>query len=245
MGLVLAWVSVALIDKGPAHARPWLCAAAAVVVTLVAMHRAELYRSHVCALPSRETARILACTLIGGLVFAACDATSGPAGVGAPVAGLALAAALILVLRWRFDRWLQGKRATGQYLRTAVLVGTNDDAVELWDMLAEEPELGYRIAGVVGEERQSAPWQAVPHSAEFERIVDLARRTNANGVIVVAGSLPAQKTSAVVAEALGAGLHVQIWPGFMGLSSRRLQFAPVSGSRSSMSNRRASPGGST
>jgi lipopolysaccharide/colanic/teichoic acid biosynthesis glycosyltransferase len=96
-------------------------------------------------------------------------------------------------------------------------------------MLTEEPELGYRIVGVVGPERGNAPWEGLPYRTQVDEVVALARETGADGLLIVAGALSTDATSKAVRLALAAGLHVQLWPALMGLSSRRVQLAPVSG----------------
>lgn len=229
VALIVTWVPLALIDSGAGRARQLVCAAAAVVSTMVAIRRAGLYRSQVRALPDREVARVLVCATLGGAVFTLCGWLAGSATWAAALTGAAISGALILVFRWRFARWLKARHSIGQYLRTTLLVGTNDDAVALWETLTAEPELGYRIVGVAGEKRGDAPWNGLPQCVEISDFPDLAGQTGADGVIVVPGALTANTTSVVVRQALAAGLHVQIWPGVMGLSSRRVRFAPVSG----------------
>jgi exopolysaccharide biosynthesis polyprenyl glycosylphosphotransferase len=109
------------------------------------------------------------------------------------------------------------------------MVGTNQDAEELWTLLSEEPELGYKIAGVVGDRVATPPWQSVAECAGTDQLGELAGRVGANGVMVVASALtPADRTRAINA-ALAASLHVQVWPGLYGISSRRLHMTPVSG----------------
>jgi lipopolysaccharide/colanic/teichoic acid biosynthesis glycosyltransferase len=57
----------------------------------------------------------------------------------------------------------------------------------------------------------------------------LAAEAGARGVIIVDGALGGKTTSAAVNEALAAGLHVQVWPGLLGLSARRMRMSPVLG----------------
>ena len=137
----------------------WLAAA---VSTLAVIQRAALYWSWVCSEFSRQAVRIIGATAVGGLVLAASGWLAGSV-AAAPVAPAALgaigAAALMIVLRWRYRRWLKSKRADGHFLQTVVLVGTNEDAAAMWQMLSDEPELGYRVGGVVGKEAQEARWQ--------------------------------------------------------------------------------------
>jgi exopolysaccharide biosynthesis polyprenyl glycosylphosphotransferase len=225
----VVWLSVAIFGFQAGSSRQLVSAAAAIVVTLAALRRAGLYQTYVCMLPSRHLARVIGSVTIGALVFFSCCWLAGSPAGWAAVAGAAMSALTILTLRWRFGRWLKGQRSSGQHLRQTLLVGTNDDAIGLWSMLRDEPELGYRIVGVAGEDRPETPWGESPRCADVGECSSLARSTGANGIIVTAGAFDATTTAAIVRQAQNDGLHVQVWPGFMGLSSRRVRFAPVSG----------------
>jgi exopolysaccharide biosynthesis polyprenyl glycosylphosphotransferase len=202
---------------------------AAGVSTIVAMKRAGLYRARVCAVRSMEAVRVVAAAIVGAAVFAVCQWLAGSLSAARPIQGAAIAAVALVVLRWRFSRWLKVKRSAGQYLRTVVLVGTNDNAVAVWRMLEDEPELGYRVGAVAGDIRHDVPWQCLPTSSDLAELGALAAQVGANGVIIVDGGLGATTTSAAVNEALAAGLHVQVWPGLVGLSTRRMRMSPVLG----------------
>ncbi len=207
----------------------WLAAAAS---TLAVIQRAGLYRPWVCSEFSRQAARIIAATAVGGFVLAACGWLAGSvlAVPAAPAAvGAIGAAALLIVLRWRYRRWLKSKRADGYYLQTVVLVGTNEDAAAMWQMLSDEPELGYRVGGVVGKETHVAPWQGIPHRSALADLPQLADEVGAEGVILVSSAVTAAETAAAVRGSLACGLHVQFWPGLAGVLSSRIRTAPVSG----------------
>lgn len=207
----------------------WL---AAVVSTLVLFHMARLYRSYVCSEFSRQAARIIAATAVGGLVLAASGWLSGDL-ASAPVApaaeGAVGAAVLIIVLRWRFGRWLKSKRADGNFLQTVVLVGANEDAAAIWQMLSDEPELGYRVGGIVGREAEVAPWRGIPHRSVLADLPQLADEVGAEGVILVGSAMTAVESAAAIQGSLACGLHVQLWPALAGVLSSRIRTAPVSG----------------
>ncbi len=205
---------------------------AAAVSTLVVIQMAGLYRSWVCSEFSRQAARIIAATAVGGCVLAASGWLAGSVSAvpAAPAAeGAAAAAALVIVLRWRYRRWLRSKRAGGHFLRTVVLVGANEDAAAMWQMLSDEPELGYRVGGVVGKQAQMASWQGIPHRPALSDLPQLAREVGAEGVILVGSAVTAAQSAAAVRDSLACGLHVQFWPGLAGVLSSRIRTAPVSG----------------
>ena len=207
----------------------WL---AAVISTLAAMQMGRLYQPWVCSEFSRQAARIIAATAVGGVVLAASGWLSGdrfsvPAAPA--VEGTICAAALIIVLRWRFSRSLKSKRAEGHFLQTVVLIGANEDAAAIWQMLSDEPELGYRVGGIVGRQAQVAPWRGIPHRSSLTDLPQLAGEVGAEGVILVGSAVTSAETAAAVRSSLACGLHVQFWPGLAGVLSSRIRTAPVSG----------------
>jgi exopolysaccharide biosynthesis polyprenyl glycosylphosphotransferase len=207
----------------------WLAAA---VSTLIVIKMAGLYRSWICSEFSRQAARIMGAAIVGGLALVAAGWLTSflSAAPAAPAAeGAAGAAVLMIMLRWRFRRWLKNKRADGHYLQTVLLVGTNEDAVTMWQMLSDEPELGYRVGGVVGKQTQVAPWQRIPSRSDLADIPQLADEVGAEGVILVSSAVTTAETAVAVGGSLACGLHVQFWPGLTGLHSSRIRIAPVSG----------------
>ena len=96
-------------------------------------------------------------------------------------------------------------------------------------MLSDEPELGYRVGGVVGKQAEVAPWQDIPHRSALTDLPQLAGEVGAEGVILVGSAVTAAESAAAVHGSLACGLHVQFWPGLAGMLSSRIRTAPVSG----------------
>jgi exopolysaccharide biosynthesis polyprenyl glycosylphosphotransferase len=230
--ICLAWGLVMLFQSRLRPGQSVAVFVAATVSTLAVIQMAGLYRSWVCSEFSRQAARIIAATAVGGFALAAPGWLAGtfsavPASSAAE--GAAAAAALMIVLRWRNRRWLKSKRADGHFLQTVVLVGTNEDAAAMRQMLCDEPELGYRVGGVVGKQAQEAPWLGIPRRSALADLPQLADEVGAEGVILVGSAVTAAESTAAVRDSLACGLHVQLWPGLAGVLSRRIRTAPVSG----------------
>ncbi len=205
---------------------------AAAAATLVVIKRLGLYRSWVCSEFSRQAARILAAAIAGGFVLAAAGWLAGSVSAvpAAPaVEGTVVAAVLMIVLRWRFRRWLKSKRAEGYFLQTVLLVGTNEDTAAMWQMLTDERELGYRVGGVVGKGANDTPWRGIPHRTDLAELPELSDEVGAEGVILVGSAVTGAESAAAVSASLACGLHVQFWPGLAGVLSSRIRTAPVSG----------------
>ena len=205
------------------------CAAAALTVTIFAMHRTGLYRARVCALRSLEAVRVSASSVAGTAAFLALQYAGMRVNLPGALEAGGASIITVLLMRWRFGRWLKAHRSASRYLRTVLLVGENEDARGLWTILSEEPGLGYRISGVVGQARHDAPWAALPQVSSADLIPELARATGAIGVIVVASALGPRERTHAVNTSLAAGLHVQVWPGSYGTSARRTRLVPASG----------------
>jgi len=205
---------------------------AAAVSTLAVIQKVGLYRPWVCTEFSSQAARIIGATAVGGFVLATFGWLAGSisAAPAAPaIVGAVSAAALMIVLRWRFRRWLRNKRGHGYFLRTVLLVGANEDAAAMWQTLSDEPELGYRIGGVVGKEAHVAPWPGIPRRSELVDLPQLADEVGAEGVILVGSALNAAESASAVRSSLACGLHVQFWPGLAGVLGSRIRTVPVSG----------------
>lgn len=229
VALALTWGAQGAFRTQGGIAQRAVCTAVAVLVTLAVMRQAGLYRTRICALRSLEAIRTFASVVVGASAFAACLALAGRVDVAGAAEAGAASTVLVLVLRWRFGRWLKARRSASRFLRPTVIVGTNEDAHGLWTLLKEEPELGFLVTGVVGPVAAGSPWEGMPHRAEVAGIPELASLAGANGLILVASALDTGARSMAVEIALAAGLHVQVWPGIHGLSSRRMRMAPVSG----------------
>jgi len=192
------------------------------------MHVGGLYRSRICALPS-AAARTIGAAMIGAGAFAGLEWAFGVSAPGPSFEGGVAAALALLVVRWLFIHWVKARRSSGQFQRTVVLVGTNDDAAVLWTTLNSEPELGYRIGAVAGDHVCDGPWKGLPTCTATEDLGALADLVGATGVIVVASALDTKDRDAVVCTALARGLHVRFWIGLAGVASRRVRMAPVAG----------------
>ena len=205
---------------------------AAIVSTLVVIQTARLYRSSVCSEFSRQGVRIIWASAVGGIALVASGwlaGTSAAVPAAPALEGAVGSAFLMLVLRWRFRRWLKHKRAEGYYLQTVVLVGANEDAAAMWQMLTDEPELGYRVGGVVGKEVQVAPWLGIPHRSDLGDLPHLADEVGAEGVILVGSAVTGTESAAAIRASLACGLHVQFLPALTWMLSSRIRTAPVSG----------------
>ena len=126
--------------------------------------------------------------------------------------GAAASMAMLALGRGVFNSWLRAGRARGQFNRPIVIVGTNDEAAQLVDLLSTHGELGFKVVGVTGsrEDYDEREW-TVPfvgslcdtlgalaaHVAAARRAVDLAARaTRAHDLAATVGAAPAAGAAA-------------------------------------------------
>jgi exopolysaccharide biosynthesis polyprenyl glycosylphosphotransferase len=203
-------------------------ALATLTSTLNAVQR--LYRARVCAVRSVE---------IGGLARTAivCGVTAAWLGGmlhDAPYPPDAVAGALgtflaLVMLRGVYAAWLRGCRARHKFVRKVCVLGTNDEASALVELLDTQPELGYRVVGVIGDPDE---WQLVHLDVAVIRggpdVVESVLATGASGVLVAVSAVSAGDLDRVVRELMAGGIHVQISSGLARVGPHRLRAAPLS-----------------
>lgn len=112
-------------------------------------------------------------------------------------------------------------------MRRVLVVGSNDDAGDLRRLLRSEPELGYAVVGVVGEEPDGDASDNVPFRSALTEIPNLARTTGASGILLVPTALSGATLRQAIEAAMEAGLHVQVWSGLGGIGTGRVRSVPI------------------
>ncbi len=229
LALCFSWVALGMLIKGfaPSLLLRASLGALAAVITLLAMYLLGLYRSRICMRRTQELGRIVLAVLAGAVSV---DIVRGPHGFNVALVTCALSAVVTLsILRWNYRRWLQNCRSNRMYLRKVVLIGATHDAFELWRTLRCEPSLGYEVTAVVGVGPNSPPIRDLPIARDMSSIPELARLTQANGILVVPNAISTGQLRTAVDYAITNGLHVQVWSGLEGVGTRRLRMTPLSG----------------
>ncbi len=223
------WLFLGTINMpATTESRRWGAALAATVVTLVAMRLLGLYRSRLCVQRGREIARIVIAVVAGAVTLELLRG-DGRRSYAAAIIATGSCILALMALRWMFRQWLRAQRAQGRYRRGLVMIGTNEDAVAVWTMLRSQPELGYEVRGFIGKPRRGSDWARLPNGRALDQLPDIARQTDATGVLLVANALSAAEVHDVIELSTANGLHVQVWPGFRGLGTRRVRRFPMSG----------------
>jgi exopolysaccharide biosynthesis polyprenyl glycosylphosphotransferase len=224
-----AWLILSTINMPAATtSRGWGAALAATAVTLVAMQLLRLYRSRLCVQRGQEIARIVVAVVAGAVTLELLRG-DGDRSYAATIVVAGSCIVALMTLRWGFRQWLRAQRAQGRYRRGLVMIGTNEDAVTVWNMLHSQPELGYEVRGIIGKPRRRSDWADLPNSRALDQLPEIAKQTDASGVLLVANALSAAEVHDAIELSTTNGLHVQVWPGFGGLGPRRVRRFPMSG----------------
>jgi exopolysaccharide biosynthesis polyprenyl glycosylphosphotransferase len=224
-----AWLVLGTIAMPAlAPARQWGAPLAALIVTIVAMKLCGLYRSRLCVQRGQQVTRIIPAVALGAVALGLVRGDWRDSHALIIIAAGSCFLALI-ALRGMFGHWLRSERAMGRHQRGLIMVGTNDDAVAVSTMLHTQPELGYEVRGVIGPSRRWAEWEHLCNGRTLADLPVIARQTDATGVLLVANALSASEVHDAIELGAAEGLHVQLWPGFRGVRSRRVRWSPMSG----------------
>jgi len=224
-----AWLVFGTVDMPTTTtSRQWAAAFAALVVTLVAMRLLRLYQSRLCVQRGQEITRIVVAVAAGAVALELIRRDWEHSFAMTIIAAGSCVLAVI-ALRGMFGQWLRAQRAMGRHVRGLVMIGTNDDAVAVWTMLHTQPELGYVVRGIIGQTEQHPEWEHLRSGQNLNDLPEIARQTDATGVLLVANALSASEVHDAIELGTAQGLHVQIWPGFRGLRTRRIAWHPMSG----------------
>ena len=234
VALLTAW-SVTLLARAlwqPATAGQLLAvggtALALTVLGVAAISSQRLYQARVCAIKVVEhtrLARAAAAAGVGAWLAGAMTALPvTPLTAATAATGAISSFVLLAVLRGGYRAWLRALRSSGRLARDVVLVGTGAEGARLYELLRQNPELGYRVAGIVGD-RAAALVHGfeAPFLGGIERAVEAVRECGASGVVVSASCLPPDELNRAVRQLLAADVHVHLSTGLRGVAQRRLR----------------------
>jgi exopolysaccharide biosynthesis polyprenyl glycosylphosphotransferase len=148
-----------------------------------------------------------------------------PAGRYVTVALIAFV--LVGLCRSLFGGWLRASRASGRLIRRLLLVGGNDEAAAIDDLMRTHPEYGYTLCGYVaasGDDAVAAAGTGLPRLGGLDDAVAAFAASGASGVIVASTAVPFDRLQGLTRELLAVSAEVQVSTGLRGLSHRRLRW---------------------
>jgi exopolysaccharide biosynthesis polyprenyl glycosylphosphotransferase len=203
-----------------------LLVAGAAVIHPIVFVRCRLYLSRFVGRSVDEFRRIVHATALGAMgvaVFA--FATKTPLGRSwalIAVTGLGL---MLTVERLLVRSGFKRLRERGRLLRSVVVVGSNSEGLALCQMFEQDPNLGYRVVGLVDDEPMGDARPLV--LGPVERTLDIVRQARASGVVVAASALDLASTNRLVRELTEAGIHVELSSSLRDIASNRLIMRPL------------------
>ncbi len=228
LALVAGWLVAAAVG-GLTSTSVFLVEAIGLpLVSVVAIATQHLYRARVCAVRAVEITRLGRASAVAAVValliprFLPLDIEARSAFVGAGASFV-----LLVVARAAFRTWLQNGRRQGRFMRPVVVVGTNEEGAELVQLLRTHPELGFRVAGVVGDASYDPVDFSVPFLGPVEIAAQVVDGVAATGVLVAASALTSGQINSLVREFLRRGVHVHLSTGVRGIASSRLRSQPM------------------
>ncbi len=211
----------------------WKTATAQLVLTvaiqLVAIATQRLYLARVSSVRSIELVRLTRSAVIAGVgALYVGSLLHSDFDVNRAILGAAVSLTLLSLFRGIYSSWLRAGRARGLYSRPIVIVGTNEEGLELWRLLDTHPELGFRVVGVTGRKLDYDRWpNTVPYLGAAEATLDALVATSSDGVLVASSALGPNELNAISRELLRHDVHVHLSSGLKGIDHRRLRSLPM------------------
>jgi exopolysaccharide biosynthesis polyprenyl glycosylphosphotransferase len=165
-----------------------------------------------------EGKRVLRAALAATVVLAALNYLTGATAPREWVLWFCMASTVgVLSARLVARSVLSTARQNGLWLRKVVLVGANDEGVELRRMLQQDRYLGYEVAGVVdgGANGLGA------------RVNDALESSGAGGVIIAATAMDMAGTNHLIRDLTDRGIHVELTSSLLDVSPDRLTVRPL------------------
>lgn len=206
-----------------------LVAATAMLLQMGAMAGMRLQKARVASRRSMELSG-LGRSALAGAIWAGALARIGNLEYADEriVVGAVLSFGFLAVGRGMYTSWLRTERAHGRYQRGLVLVGTNEEAASLRELLSVHPELGYRVVAVVGDrEGYDARDWSIPFVGPVDEALNAVAHHRADGVIIAVSALRGGELNQVSRELLRHDVHVHLSSGLLGIDQRRLRPLPM------------------
>ncbi|MCI3948424.1 MAG: sugar transferase [Acidimicrobiales bacterium] len=234
LALTLAWGLTLVVpgvgagaDRSDALSLGAAAAAVALGIWLLASQR--LYWARVCSVRTVEIGRLAKVAVLLGALVGASGALVG-VDVRATEAAVGGLASLMFLLMFRsgYRGWLRDRRREGRFCRPVMLVGLNDESLDMFRLLDHHPELGFRVAAVIGDPEEAARlglaslWAGTVADA-----VAVTRSRATTGAVVVASAVPSDELNRTIRELMQSGSHVHVTSGLRGFDHRRLRAQPL------------------
>src|SRR5215210_1771149 len=196
LALTLAWALTLVVpgvgagaDRSDLTSLGAAAAAVALGVWLLASQR--LYWARVCSVRTVEIGRLAkVAVLLGALVGASSALVSVDVRAAEAAVGGVLTMVFLLMFRSGYRGWLRDRRREGRFCRPVVLVGLNDEALDMQRLIDSHPELGFRVSAVLGDPDEADRLGLTPlWAGTVGDAVAVSRARGTTGAVVVASAV--------------------------------------------------------
>ncbi|MCB1256604.1 MAG: hypothetical protein KDB26_05825, partial [Microthrixaceae bacterium] len=218
----------------------------AVLIFILAFAQQNLYNSRHVSRRAEELRRLVNATALGSICVAAGALAID---VDPPFTWFFSMTILSLVMtalgREVLRRFINHQRAVGKISRRVILVGSNEEAEELHEMLSDSSELGYDVVGrvsdtiqltdgnaIVGEQSHTDGTPAIkgnhaPWLGTTDNILQIVRERNASGVVVATTDIDLETANRLVRTLTNEGIYVEMSSAMRDIATRRVTIRPL------------------
>lgn len=190
----------------------------------------RLYRANEIAARRRELGRLLH-AVAASVVFMALTGFMAQMYVARGWLVITFATALVLLVAERevVRRVMAALRRRRRMLRRILIVGANADAVGLSETLADDPALGYEVAGFVADVPPSSHVDGGRPEVlgSVDQTLEIAELVGARGVIVVTTAIGMATANRLARELPEAGVRVEVVSALRDIAVERLTLRTV------------------
>ena len=196
----------------------------AITVGLYLARWQGLHRASRSSIRTVELTGIIRVAVLMGVVTVAVDEVGRSTHEVRPAVLLTIfTAALLTAGRSLFRAWLRARRNRGDYLRPVVVVGTDEDAARIVEILSDHSDQGFQVVGTCGSAEDAERSGLLDlWCGDTDTATTLVRSGQVTGAIVVASTLSPAHLNRVVRDIVDSGGHVHLAVGLRGLASDRI-----------------------
>jgi exopolysaccharide biosynthesis polyprenyl glycosylphosphotransferase len=232
VALMSSWAVALLLFPHVSHRANVESAAMMGVLTVLGvwiMDAHDLYLARTSAIRSVELSRLFRSVVILGtvgligshLLHLRHNATE-------IVAGSAFSLVALIISRSTYRAWLGHARRNGRYTRAVVLVGTNDEASKLLNILTTHPDLGFDVVGVLGDREEARTFgMAGLWCGTADQAAEMVTELRATGAMIAMGAIPSDVLNIIVRDLQRQRSHIHLSSGISGIDYRRLRSVPI------------------
>jgi len=127
-----------------------------------------------------------------------------------------------------YRSWLADARTRGAHLRRVAIIGVDEEAVRIDNLLRTHTEIGMTVVGVIGDRDVAVEhclgerWLGEADDAEA-----IAERLDVSGVVIGPNGVTSTRLNVLVRNMHAAGRHVHLGTGIAGMDARRLRALPL------------------